>query len=57
MKGITFDLWLASHASQFNMHNKRKPGDGYNPAAFMDKAGYEKAVSSLQKQYDEKMKQ
>jgi metallo-beta-lactamase class B len=57
MKGITFDLWLASHASQFNMHYKRKPGDGYNPAAFMDKAGYEKAVSSLQKQYDEKMKQ
>ncbi len=56
MKNISFDIWLASHASQFNLHDKHKPGDAYNPAAFIDQQGYDKAISDLQKQYDEKMK-
>ena len=57
MKNISFDIWLASHASQFNLHNKHKPGDAYNPAAFKDQAGYDAAISDLQKQYEEKLKQ
>ncbi len=57
MKNIQFDIWLASHASQFNMHDKHKPGDAYNPAAFFDQAGYNEELSELQKNYDEKMKQ
>lgn len=56
MKNIQFDIWVASHASQFNMHEKHKPGDGYNPAAFEDKAGYDAEIKNLQKEYDEKMK-
>jgi metallo-beta-lactamase class B len=56
MKNIKFDLWLASHASQFKMHHKHKPGNAYNPAAFIDQAGYDTALSDLQKQYDEKVK-
>lgn len=52
MKNISFDIWLASHASQFKMHDKYHPGDAYNPAAFKDQAGYEKALSDLQKRYD-----
>ena len=56
MKNIKFDLWLASHASQFNLHDKHKPGDAYNPAAFIDKAGYDTALNDLHKQYDEKRK-
>jgi metallo-beta-lactamase class B len=56
MKNIKFDLWLASHASQFKLHVKHKPGDAYNPAAFIDQAGYDAALSDLQKQYDEKLK-
>ena len=55
MKNISFDIWLASHASQFNLHDKHKPGDAYNPAAFIDQAGYDEAISDLQKAYDEKM--
>ena len=55
MKNISFDIWFASHASQFKMHNKRKPGDAYNPAAFIDQAGYDTALSDLQKQYDKKL--
>ena len=57
MKNIHFDIWLASHASQFNLHDKHKPGDAYNPAAFMDQQGYDNLLSDLQKQYDDKMKQ
>jgi len=56
MKNIKFDLWLASHASQFKLHDKHKTGDAYNPAAFIDQAGYDAALSDLQKQYDEKAK-
>jgi len=55
MKHIRFDIWLASHASQFDLHEKYKPGDVYNPAAFTDQQGYDAALSDLQKQYDEKM--
>lgn len=56
MQDIPFDIWLASHASQFNMHEKHKPGDAYNPTAFIDQPGYNAALSDLQKQYDEKVK-
>ncbi len=56
MKNIPFDIWLASHASQFNLHDKHKPGDAYNPAAFIDQQGYDKAINNLQKVYDEKVK-
>jgi metallo-beta-lactamase class B len=57
MKNISFDIWLAAHDSQFNLHEKHKPGDAYNPAAFIDQPGYATAISDLQKQYDEKMEQ
>ena len=53
LKSLRFDLWVASHARQFGLHRKYKPGNGYNPAAFSDKAGYNKAVADLQKQYEE----
>ncbi len=56
MKSIRFDIWVASHASQFNLHEKHKPGDAYNPAAFIDQKGYNAAIANLQKQYDEKMR-
>jgi metallo-beta-lactamase class B len=56
MKKLTFDIWLASHASQFELHKKHTPGDKYNPAAFMDKAGYDKELKDLQRQFSEKMR-
>jgi metallo-beta-lactamase class B len=57
MKNISFDIWVASHAGQFELHEKHKPGDAYNPAAFKDQAGYDASMSDLQKDYDKKMKQ
>ena len=55
MKNISFDIWLASHASQFSLHDKYKPGDAYNPAAFIDKQGYLGEINDLQQQYDKKL--
>ena len=54
MKELSFDIWLASHASQFNLHKKRKPGDAYNPEVFKDRTGYEKALIRLEKEYEQK---
>ncbi|HEY0669662.1 MAG TPA: subclass B3 metallo-beta-lactamase, partial [Sphingobacteriaceae bacterium] len=56
MKNLSFDIWLASHASQFGLHSKHQPGEGYNPAVFIDQAGYDKALSNLQDQYSKKIK-
>lgn len=57
MKNVSFDIWLASHASQCSLHDKHKPGDAYNPAAFIDQEGYDAALNELQKTYEEKIKE
>jgi metallo-beta-lactamase class B len=57
MKNIKFDIWLASHASQFKLQSKHKPGDAYNPSAFVDQAGYDQAINGYQQTYDEKLKE
>ncbi len=57
MKNIQFDLWLSSHASQFSLHEKHKPGDAYNPAAFKDPAGYAETINEYQKKFEDKLKQ
>ena len=57
MQHISFDIWLASHASQFKLHDKHKPGDAYNPAAFKDQQGYDTEISDLQKEFKAKIQQ
>lgn len=57
MKDIHFDIWLASHASQFDLQDKHKPGDLYNPEAFTDQKGYDAALAEIQKTYNEKLRQ
>ncbi|RYD56121.1 MAG: subclass B3 metallo-beta-lactamase [Sphingobacteriales bacterium] len=51
MPGLKFDIWLAAHASQFDLHRKHKPGDKYNPDAFIDRKGYDASIKKLQKEY------
>jgi metallo-beta-lactamase class B len=53
---LKFDLWVASHASQFNMHEKRKPGDGYKPEVFNDRPGYEASINTIKREYDRRSK-
>ena len=50
-KELKIDVWLASHASQFGLHDKYKPGDPYDPDRFVDPAGYLAAVERLEKAY------
>ena len=57
MKKLSFDLWVASHASQCMLHKKHQPGDSYNPNAFADRAGYDEILNELQESYDNKIKQ
>lgn len=51
LKELKFDIWLSSHASQFDLHAKHRPGDGYHPEVFMDRAGYDAKIADLQKDY------
>jgi len=57
MKKLDFDVWVASHASQFDLHEKRKSGDAYNPKLFMDKDNYLKQLKELEADYSEKLKE
>jgi metallo-beta-lactamase class B len=50
-KAMQIDVWLASHAGQFNMHSKYKPGDAYRADRFVDPKGFLAAVDRLEKAY------
>jgi metallo-beta-lactamase class B len=52
---MPIDIWLASHASQFNMHEKYKPGDAFSPDRFVDPQGFRAAVERLEKTYLEQL--
>lgn len=54
MKALQFDLWLSSHASQFALHTKHKPGDAYKPEVFSDRAGYNETLAEWEKVYQER---
>ncbi|MFD2287509.1 subclass B3 metallo-beta-lactamase [Pedobacter petrophilus] len=56
MKKLDFDLWVTSHASQFDLHNKRKPGDAYHPQIFMDKNEFFKDLQDLENTFLKKIK-
>ncbi|MFW0715427.1 subclass B3 metallo-beta-lactamase [Pedobacter sp. N23S346] len=57
MQKIDFDVWVASHASQFDLHQKRKPGVAYNPKVFMDRAEYLNKIKDLKNTLLEKVKE
>lgn len=55
MKNLKFDLWVASHGVQFDLLKKRKPGDSYNPTAFMDVKNFYDYLDELQLEYEQKV--
>jgi len=57
MKNVNFDIWVTSHASQFDLHKKRKEGDAYNPKLFADKEVYFQKLEKLEEDYQEKVKE
>ncbi len=57
MKKLDFDVWVTSHASQFDLHKKHTPGESYNPKVFMDKENYFKKLKELENAYLEKVRE
>jgi len=55
MKKEQFDIWLASHASQFNLQKKRKPADPYRPEAFYGREDYDKALAGIEATYKRRL--
>jgi metallo-beta-lactamase class B len=55
MKGLSPDLWVSSHAGQFNLHQVYKPGDAYNPARFGDLAAYKTKLTGYEKAYNKQL--
>ena len=47
-KALDLDIFLASHAGQFNLHRKYQPGNRYDPERFVDPAGYRAAVARME---------
>jgi len=47
-KALDIDIFLASHAEQFNLHRKYQPGDRYDPGRFVDPSGYRAAVARME---------
>jgi metallo-beta-lactamase class B len=54
-KETKLDVWLASHAAQFDLHKKYQPGDPYNPDRFVDPQGFRASVERLEKVYREQL--
>jgi metallo-beta-lactamase class B len=54
-KALPVDVFLASHASQFRLHEKYRPGDAYDPNRFVDPQGYLAAVERLEAIYREQL--
>jgi metallo-beta-lactamase class B len=54
-RALPVDVFLASHASQFSLHAKYKPGDAYDPDRFVDPEGYRAAVERLEGIYREQL--
>lgn len=54
---IQFDLWLSSHASQMDLHEKHNPGDSYNPEVFADRPAYDSTINAIKVQYKKRLDQ
>ncbi|GJM12238.1 MAG: hypothetical protein DHS20C12_06410 [Pseudohongiella sp.] len=50
-KQMDVDVWVAAHASQYNMHEKYTPGQAYSPDTFVDPMGFIKAIERLETAY------
>lgn len=50
-KQLSADIFVSSHAGQFGLHDKYKPGDAYNPNRFVDPEGYMQRVLRLEQAY------
>lgn len=55
LKGLHPEIFLASHAAQFGLHQKYNPGDAYRADRFVDPDGYQAAVERAQKGFEDRL--
>jgi metallo-beta-lactamase class B len=51
----TPDIWLSSHAGQYNLHDVYKPGDAYDPSRFGNLAAFKGKIAEYQAKYDKQL--
>jgi len=57
MPKITFDIWLSSHAGQFDLQKKLSRAKGYQPEVFINsRPAYDSALHELREEYLKKMR-
>ncbi len=52
-KAMDVDVWVAAHNSQYNMHEKYRTGQDYDPDTFVDPAGFIRAIEELEQSYED----
>lgn len=52
-KEMDVDVWVAAHNSQYNMHEKYRPGQAYETETFVDPAGFIRAIEALEQRYED----
>jgi len=55
LKSLSPDIWVSSHAGQFNLHQVYKAGDAYNPARFSDLAAFKAKLTGYEKSYNQQL--
>jgi metallo-beta-lactamase class B len=55
-KQLKPDIWVSSHAGHFNLHEKYKPGDPYDPKRFVDPDGYQAKIQFYEKLFGAQLK-
>jgi len=54
-KAMNPDIWVASHAGHFGLHEKHQPGDAYDPRRFYDPEGWHETVNRYEGLYLERL--
>ena len=54
-KLLPVDVWVASHGSQYGLHEKYKAGQPYDPDTFVDPSGFLAEVERLERVYLEQV--
>jgi metallo-beta-lactamase class B len=54
-KRLDIDVFLASHAAQFGLHDKYQSGDPYDPNRFVDAPGYRAGVERAEARFREQL--
>lgn len=55
MTPMRCDIFLASHAQQYGLHDQYKPGDPYDPDRFVNPVGFRLAVAQYEKAFREQL--